>query len=63
MRSAALGVLCPQKADGRVYLQGRPCLDYERIDNWVVDPDSLRSQPAPILANLDKHSISDTDEV
>jgi hypothetical protein len=43
MHSAALAVYWPRRKDG-VYLQGRPCLGYERIDNWVLDPDTLESE-------------------
>jgi hypothetical protein len=44
MRTAPLGVYWPQKAGGEVYLQGRACLGYERIDRWVLDPDTLVSE-------------------
>lgn len=44
MRTASLGVFWPNKKAGKVYLQGRRCLDYERIDNWLLDPDTLKSE-------------------
>ena len=43
MRSAPLGVYWPNKATGKVFLFGRPCLGYENIDRWVLDPDTLES--------------------
>jgi hypothetical protein len=43
MDAAPLGVYWPKKSDGIVHLQGRPCLGYERIDRFVLDPDTLRS--------------------
>ena len=50
MRTAPLGVFWPNKANGKVYLQGRRCLGYERIDPWIIDPDTLLSelQPSPL---------------
>jgi hypothetical protein len=47
MRTAPIGVFWPDKASGKVHLQGRPCLGYERIDRWVLDPDTLRSERQP----------------
>ena len=44
MRSAPLGVHWPDRASGSIHLQGRPCLGYERIDRWVLDPDTLWSE-------------------
>jgi hypothetical protein len=44
MRTAPLGVFWPAKEGGTVHLQGRPCLMYERIDRWVLDPDTLISE-------------------
>jgi len=43
-RSAPLAVFWPIKRNGKVFLQGRECLDYESIDHWILDPDALRSQ-------------------
>lgn len=47
MRTAALGVYWPNKKAGAVHLQGRACLGYERIDQWVLDPDTLVSETQP----------------
>lgn len=48
MRTAALGVYWPNREAGKVHLQGRACLGYERVDRWVLDPDTLISEtPAP----------------
>lgn len=44
MKSAPLAVYWPDKSSGVVHLQGRPCLGYERIDRWILDPDTLRSE-------------------
>lgn len=44
MRTAALGVYWPHKKAGEVHLQGRACLGYERVDRWVLDPDTLISE-------------------
>lgn len=46
MRTAPLGVFWPGRQGGRVHLQGRPCLGYEKIDRWTLDPDTLRSERA-----------------
>ncbi len=50
MRSTTMGVYWPNKAQGLVHLQGRACLGYERVDRWVMDPDTLKSerQPTPV---------------
>lgn len=48
MRTAALGVYWPNKAAGKVHLQGRACLGYERVDRWVLDPDTLVSEAQPL---------------
>jgi hypothetical protein len=42
-QTAPLAVYWPDKASSAVVLQGRPCLGYERIDRWILDPDSLIS--------------------
>ncbi len=48
MRTAPLGVFWPDKAHGKVHLQGRACLGYERIDRWVLDPDALTTELQPV---------------
>lgn len=45
MRSTSLGVYWPAKNGGSPHLQGRACLGYERIDKWIIDPDTLLSEP------------------
>jgi hypothetical protein len=45
MQTAPFGVYWPNKAEGKVFLQGRQCLGYERIDRWVLDPDTLHTEP------------------
>lgn len=44
MRTATLGVYWPRKLHGTVHLQGRACLGYERVDRWIIDPDTLMSE-------------------
>lgn len=44
MQTVPLGVYWPDKKTGNVYLQGRPCLGYERTEMWIIDPDSLKSE-------------------
>lgn len=44
MGSAPLAVYWPDKHSGTIHLQGRPCLGYERLDRWILDPDTLRSE-------------------
>lgn len=43
MQAAPLGVYWPNRAGGRIFLLGRPCLDYERLERFILDPDSLIS--------------------
>jgi hypothetical protein len=45
MKSSRFGVYWPDRT-GSIFLQGRPCLGYERIDQWVIDPDTARSEPS-----------------
>lgn len=44
MQSAPFAVYWPDKRTGKAYLQGRPCLDYEHIERWIIDPDTLESE-------------------
>lgn len=44
MHCAPIGVFWPTKESGKVHLQGRACLGYERIDRWVLDPDTLLTE-------------------
>jgi len=55
MRTAPLGVYWPDKKSGTIYLQGRPALGYERMDRWVLDPDTMHSESP-------KHSRNDADD-
>jgi hypothetical protein len=45
MKSVSFPLYWPDKATGKVYLQGRPCVGYERLDTKIVDPDD-HSWPA-----------------
>ncbi len=60
MQSAALGVYWPDKEHHQVYLQGRPCLGYERIDNWILNPDTLESEH-PLFTKNDEEFLSALD--
>jgi hypothetical protein len=48
MNAAPIGVYWPRREDEtqRPYLHGRPCLAYENIDSWVLDPDTLKTERA-----------------
>jgi hypothetical protein len=51
MDAAVQGVYWPSRGTGRIHLQGRPCLDYGRIEQFVFDPDTLRSEAAALPSN------------
>lgn len=42
-QTAPFAIDWPDRLSGQVVLQGRPCLGYERIDRWILDPDTLIS--------------------
>jgi len=42
-QATPLAVYWPNRASRTVVLQGRPCLGYENIDRWILDPDTLTS--------------------
>ena len=60
MKSASLAVYWPKKGEGLPHLQGRPCLGYERIDRWSIDPDTLISEQ-PIPAEDYENATEDTE--
>jgi hypothetical protein len=39
MKSVSFPLYWPNKETGKVFLQGRPCVGYERLDTKIVDPD------------------------
>jgi hypothetical protein len=41
MYAATLAVYWPNKLSGIPVLQGRPVLSYEKVDRWILDPDTL----------------------
>lgn len=43
MRTAVLGVYWPTKTNGAIFIQGRERIGYERLDQWILDPDTLVS--------------------
>lgn len=60
MKSAPLGVFWPNRETGQIHLQGRPLLDYERTERWVLDPDRLISEmavPNPSSADPEEPKI------
>jgi hypothetical protein len=59
MRSATLGVYWPNKSKGTPHLHGRAYLGYEKLDNWVLDPDTLLSES---LMHSNKIDASSEDE-
>lgn len=40
VKNVSFPLYWPDKAAGTVFLQGRPCLGYERLDTKIVDPDN-----------------------
>ncbi len=60
MHSASLAVYWPDKKGNQVYLQGRPCLGYEQVDNWILDPDTLKSEH-PLFTKDDDEYIASLD--
>jgi hypothetical protein len=62
MRTAPLGVYWPSKADGAVHLLGRACLPYERVDRWVLDPDTLISEVQPPTKGKEQDSSDAVDD-
>lgn len=57
MRTSPLGVFWPSKARGVAHLQGRPCLGYERIEKFVLDPDELISEALVPVVQDDPETI------
>jgi hypothetical protein len=53
MHTTSLGVFWPDRTGNQIYLSGRPCLEYERVDNWILDPDTLMSE-LPTFEATDK---------
>lgn len=45
MNTMTYGVWWPTRAAGKVTLFGRPLLEYEKIQDLVLDPDSLKAEP------------------
>jgi hypothetical protein len=56
LESAPLAVYWPHRASGSICLSGRPILGYERIDRWILDPDSLRSEH---MSHSPRHTLDD----
>lgn len=58
MQTVPFGVYWPTKLAQNVFLQGRPCLGYERIDRWILDPDTLISE-SPYYSNNDDRFLDE----
>lgn len=43
MNCRPIGIYWPDKASQKVSLVGRPLLDYENTDYWILDPDTLET--------------------
>ena len=41
LSATTVAVYWPDRSSGVPVLQGRPVLDYEKIDRWILDPDTL----------------------
>jgi hypothetical protein len=41
LHATTIAVHWPSKAAGIPYLQGRPIMDFEKIDRWILDPDTF----------------------
>ena len=41
LHATTVAVYWPDRPSGVPYLQGRPVLDYEKVDRWILDPDTL----------------------
>jgi len=39
VKNVSFPIYWPDKESGKVFLQGRPCIGYERLDQKIVDPD------------------------
>lgn len=44
MNAYPYAVYWPNRASDKIFLHGRPCLDFERLNTWVLDPDTLKSE-------------------
>jgi hypothetical protein len=59
MKSISFPLYWPNKASGKIYLQGRPCVGYERLDTKIIDPDdhswpTKAADEAPMSAATDE---------
>jgi hypothetical protein len=39
--ATTIAVHWPSQAEGIPYLQGRPIMDFEKVDRWILDPDTF----------------------
>jgi hypothetical protein len=39
--ATTIAVHWPSKAEGIPYLQGRPIMEFEKVDRWILDPDTF----------------------
>jgi hypothetical protein len=52
-----LGVYWPSKTHGYPTLQGRKCLPYEKLDRWILDPDTLQTERWPASRGAQANSV------
>lgn len=52
MNSRQTAIYWPTKDDGRIFLGGRPIFDYERIDSWIMDPDTFEKSHQTIQPKI-----------
>lgn len=41
LNATTIAVQWPNQAQGIPYLQGRPIMDFEKVDRWILDPDTF----------------------
>ncbi len=51
MQTTPIAVYWPDKASGRISVQGRLTLDYEDIDRYILDPDTLQLESPYVTEN------------
>jgi len=57
MNSRQTAIYWPDKESGRVFLGGRPIFDYEKIDSWIMDPDTFEKDHQTIQVNKFSSSL------
>jgi hypothetical protein len=52
----SFAVYWPNRDDGSIYLGGRKLLEYENVDNWILDPDTFAITHPHFSSNEDDES-------